>query len=57
MTTDIHRTHQTVRPDGAPVALDHAETGILETFVRALALQTITEAADGGEEDPRDTRR
>lgn len=56
MTTDIHRTHQTVRPDRAPVALNHAETGILETFVRALALQTITDA-DGGEEDRRDTRR
>ncbi len=48
MTTEIHRTHQTVRPDEEPVALNHAETGILETFVRALALQTIIDAADCG---------
>ncbi|UNN05300.1 hypothetical protein [Rhodococcus opacus] len=57
MTTDIHRTHQTIPPGGAPVSLNHAETDVLETFIRALALQTITEADHDREETQRDTRR
>lgn len=58
MTTDIHRTHQTVPPGGTPVALNPAETDILETFIRAIALQTITEVDHhNDEEDPRGTRR
>ena len=57
MSSQEHLRPQPPTGDDVSSVLTHAETGILENFVRALALKTLTDADPGRMETVRDTAR
>ncbi|WLF51553.1 hypothetical protein [Rhodococcus opacus] len=57
MSSQKHLRPQPPTGNDVSSVLTHAETGIVENFVRALALKTLTEADPGRMETVRDTAR